>query len=140
MTVINILIGVILFFVIPIASAALARQLHFMFGLQGEELNISAILGKVGLWLLSNNNDSRLLNLFKDAVVCIFCLTHHIAFIETIVAYTVLYGPWGLLSIFIVPAVALIIQNYLQTNVYSKYYSEEESVDNTNPENNDRSN
>ena len=131
----TITLAITAFIIIPIASSALARQLHFMLGLQGEAFNINALFGKIGLWLLMDSNN-KAINLFKDAVTCIFCFTHHIALLETIVAYTLLFGAWGLLSVFIVPAVALMVQNYLQKVVYSQYYSEEP----INEDNNDRSN
>lgn len=128
MTPITITLAVIAFFFIPIASSALARQLHFMLGLQGEVFNIEAIFGRLGFWLLMDSNN-KLVNLFKDAVTCIHCLTHHIALIETIVAYTVLFGAWGGFAILIVPGLALIVQNYLQKTVYSQFYSDEVSND-----------
>ena len=136
MTYITILIASLLFVIIPLTSSALARQLHFMLGLQGEELNINAIFGKVGLWFLMEN-DSKLLNMFKDAVTCIYCITHHIAIIETVIAFTWLFGWYGLFALLLVPALALTIQNYLQKSVYSQYYSQE--VDN-NTKDNDGSN
>ena len=85
------------------------------------------------------DSDNKLVNLFKDAVTCIFCLTHHIALLETIVAYTLLFGAWGLVAILIVPALSLTVQNYLQKVVYSQYYSEEE-VNNNEPINEDNIN
>ncbi len=135
MTYLTILIASLLFIIIPIASSTLARLIHFTLGLQGDTFNMNSIFGKVGLWLLMES-ENKLVNLFKDAVTCIFCLTHHIALLETIVAYTWLFGPWGLLSILIVPAVALMIQNFLQIKIYSHFYSEED----TNQETNDGSN
>jgi hypothetical protein len=141
MTYLTILIATLLFIIIPIAAATQARLIHFALGLQGQHFNIQAIFGRVGLWVLSEG-ENKLVNLFKDAVTCIYCFTHHIALLETIVAYTLLFGPWGLVAILIVPAVALMVQNYLQLKVYSQFYGSEEDTNQNivNNETNDRSN
>lgn len=127
MTYLTILIATLLFIIIPLVAATQARLIHFALGLQGQDFNIQAIFGEIGLWFLMDS-DNKLINLFKDAVTCIFCLTHHIALLETIVAYTLLFGPWGLVAIFIVPAVALMIQNLLQLKVYSQFYESDEDI------------
>ena len=140
MTYTTILIATLLFFLIPIASATLARQVHFMLGLQGDTLNLQSIFGRVGFWLLMESK-GKALNMFKDAVTCIFCLTHHIAIIETAIAYSWLFNWYGLFSLLIVPAVALMFQNYLQKTVYSQFYSNESvEEEDTSKEDNDRSN
>lgn len=136
MTYLTILIATLLFIIIPIASATQARLVHFALGLQGQDFNIQAIFGRVGLWILSES-ENKLVNLFKDAVTCIYCLTHHIALLETIVAYTLLFGPWGLVAVLIVPAVALAVQNYLQLKVYSQFYGSQEETDQADTINNE---
>lgn len=140
MTYITILIASLLFIIIPIASSAIARQLHFALGLQGEVFNIDSIFGKTGLTLLMDSDHkkySKYIDMLKTGVTCIYCFTNHIAILMTMMAYVPLFGAWGLLAIFIVPAVALMVQNYLQIKVYSQFYSEEEDVNN---ETNDGSN
>jgi len=146
MTLTTIVLAFLLMLVIPIASSALARLLHFALGLQGQDFNIQAIFGRLGFWLLIPNEGTgigtKLINIFKEGVTCIYCLTNHIALLETIVAYTLLFGPLGLLALFAVPAIALTVQNYLQFYIYQPYYTPEEGSeeDTLNTEDNDGSN
>lgn len=133
MTYITILIALTLFIIIPIVSATQARLIHFTLGFQGQDFNINSIFGKLGFWLLTDS-DSKIINLYKDAVTCIYCLTHHIAAIEAIVLYTILFGWWGLVTVFVIPGVSVMIQTYLQKTIYSQFYSD------INDETNDGSN
>jgi hypothetical protein len=125
MTYITILLAVLAMIIIPIASATLARLIHFALGLQGQDFNIQAVFGKIGLWFLIEAEGNKPLNLFKEAVTCIYCFTTHIATVETIVAYTLLFGPWGLLAVMLVPPIALTLQNYLQFYIYQPYFTPE---------------
>lgn len=129
MTYLTLTLATILLFVIPIAASTLARLIHFALGLQGRDFNINSIFGKVGLWFLTDSTN-KFVNFFKDAVTCIYCFTTHIAALETIVAYTHLFGPFGLLALLIVPALALTLQNYLQFYIYQPYFevSDEEEI------------
>ena len=131
----TIILAFVLMLVIPIASSTFARLIHFTLGLQGVDFNLQAIFGKLGFWFLMESKN-KAVNLFKDAVTCIYCLTHHITVIETIVAYTLLFGYWGLLAVFIVPAIALTLQQILQFYVYQPYFTagEEESTESINQE------
>lgn len=131
MTYLTLTLATILLFIIPIAASTLARLIHFALGLQGRDFNINSIFGKVGLWFLTDSK-YKAVNLFKDAVTCIYCFTTHIAALETIIAYTYLFGPFGLLALLIVPALALTLQNYLQFYIYQPYFEvsdeEEEEI------------
>jgi hypothetical protein len=124
MTYLSLLIASLLLFIIPIASATLARLIHFALGLQGTYFDINSIFGKIGLYLLTESSN-KIANFFKEAITCIYCFTTHLATLFTIIIYSLFFGYYGLLAILVVPPVALTLQNFLQFYIYQPYFTDE---------------
>jgi hypothetical protein len=113
----------ILFLVLGVtfSSANLARLIHFAIGFQYGDLNVNAMFGSIGYWLIQESKYNWLNN-FKEAITCIFCLTHHIATLQTLVIFTLMFNFWyALLALILIPALAFTLQNILHIYIFSRY-------------------